>query len=264
MKFTFATILAAALLSACGASNETATGQAKSSETKPVATVIDDTPVEPLQIGGAVTALRTDKDLSDPENAAWRDAQEYRMDLSLAPPVHPSINLRYDPGTAAMPVFLRAASDGDKLFLRLRWPDGSNNSSTGRTDFADGAAVQFSLGDAATTSFMMGAANGPVNIWYWKAGLAQAQNLAAGGFGSTTPLDQAGLASSSIYREKGEWVVVFSRPLAQSGEHQVKLDNGTANLALALWQGDQKQRDGLKHVTMGWVSLQTIQMEPAS
>ena len=108
------------------------------------------------------------------------------------------------------------------------------------------------------------ATNGPVNIWYWKAGLTQAQNLAAGGFGSTTTLDQAGLVSSSIYREQGEWVVVFSRPLIQPGEHQVQLDSGSASLALALWQGDQKQRDGLKHVTMGWVSLQTIQMEPAS
>ena len=263
MKSTIPIILAIALISACGSPDQATPEQAETNAA-PAPVIIDDTPVEPLQIGGTITALQSTVDLSDPDNASWRDAQEYRMDLGLAPPVHQSINLRYDPATAATPVFLRAASDGNRLYLRLRWPDDSNNSSTGRTDFADGAAVQFSLGDAASTSFMMGAANGPVNIWYWKAGLAHAQNLAAGGFGSTTPLDQAGLTSSSIYRDKGEWVVVFSRPLTQSGEHQVRLDNGTASLALALWQGDRKQRDGLKHVTMGWVSLQTEQTEPAS
>jgi DMSO reductase family type II enzyme heme b subunit len=50
---------------------------------------------------------------------------------------------------------------------------------------------------------------------------------------------------------------VFSRPLKEEGDHQARLDGDTANLAFALWQGDQKQRDGLKHVSMGWVSLQT-------
>ncbi|NCF20441.1 MAG: dimethylsulfide dehydrogenase, partial [Haliea sp.] len=80
---------------------------------------------------------------------------------------------------------------------------------------------------------------------------------AAGGFGGTTRVGQAGLVSRSSYREGGEWVVVFSRPLKEEGDHQARLDGDTANLAFALWQGDQKQRDGLKHVSMGWVSLQT-------
>jgi dimethylsulfide dehydrogenase subunit gamma len=175
--------------------------------------------------------------------------------------------LRYDPTTAAIPVFLRTATDGKKLYLRMRWSDASQNTATARTDFADGAAVQFALGDAATTSFMMGAPNGPVNIWYWKAGQKQAQNLAAGGFGSTTRLEPGGLTSNGVYRSDGEWVVVFSRPLAQDGEHQVQLGNMQASLAFALWQGDQRQRDGLKHVSMGWVSLadnEPAAAEPAS
>lgn len=257
MKSAIAIILAVTLISACDSPDQATPAQAETNVV-PAPAVIDDTPVQPLQIGGSVTTLKTTVDLSDPDNATWRDAQEYRMELSLAPPVHQSVNLRYNPIAAALPVFVRAANDGNKLFLRLRWPDETNNSSTGRTEFADGAAVQFALGDAASTSFMMGAANGPVNIWYWKAGLAQAQNLAAGGFGSTTELDQGGLASSSIYREQGEWVVVFSRPLAQAGEHQVDLTDNQVSAAFALWQGAQRQRDGLKHVSMGWVSLEPV------
>ena len=259
MKNIIATALIAATVSACGSSEPDAPDQPSAPPEKAAAVVIDDTPVEALAIGGSVRMLVTDEDLQDPENSRWREAQEYGMELGMAPPVHQSINLRYDPTTPPVPVFLRAATDGNKLYLRLRWPDDSENTSTARTDFADAAAVQFALGDAATTSFMMGAPDGTVNIWYWKAGQEQAQNLAAGGFGSTTRLDPAGLVSSSTFRDNGEWVIVFSRNLDETGEHLVRLGTVPANLALALWPGDQRQRDGLKHVSMGWVTL-----EPAS
>jgi DMSO reductase family type II enzyme heme b subunit len=203
-----------------------------------------------------VELLQTDAELGSPDSEAWRHAREYQMDLGLAPPVHPSINLRHDPARAPMRIYLRAASDGNKLYLRLRWPDASRDAAAGRSDFADAAAVQFALEAGEATSFMMGAPNGPVNIWYWQAGNDRAQNLAAGGFGSTTRLAPGALGVSSLYRDKGEWVVVFSRPLTQNGEHEVHLENLQANMSFALWQGEDGQRDGLKHVSMGWVSLQ--------
>jgi len=253
MKNTVALLLCAAMLAGCGSSDPAAPTVKKSA---PAAAVIDDTPVEALQIGGSIGLLQASGDLRDPQAARWREAQEYSMDLGMAPPVHQSINLRLEADTAPQPIYIRAASDGERLFLRLRWPDASENTASTRTDFADGVAVQFALGDPATTSFMMGASTGPVNIWYWKAGQDHAQNLAAGGFGSTTRLDTAGLESASLFRENGEWVVVFSRPLKQNGDHLVNLESGTASVAFALWQGDQRQRDGLKHVSMGWVSLE--------
>jgi DMSO reductase family type II enzyme heme b subunit len=151
---------------------------------------------------------------------------------------------------------LRAASDGEKLYLRLRWSDTSQDIATSREQFSDGAAVQFALGGGPSTSYMMGATTTPVNIWYWKAGSDEAQNLAAGGFGSTTRLDKGQLSASSVYRDGGEWVVVFSRPLTQMGEHQIDLTQDSLSIALALWQGDAKQRDGLKHTSPGWITLQ--------
>lgn len=256
MKNTIASLLCTALLVGCDSSEP---------ETPPVsapapveAVVIDDTPITPLQIGGSISLLQDSGELQDPLAPGWRKAQEYSMELTMAPPVHQSINLRYDPAAEPQAVYIRAASNGKKLYLRLRWPDASQNTATTRSDFADGVAVQFALDNAAgsTTSFMMGAADTPVNIWYWKAGESQAQNLAAGGFGSTTTLAPSGLQSTSAYRASGEWVVVFSRPLFQVGDHLVNLESGTASAAFALWQGDQRQRDGLKHVSMGWVSLE--------
>lgn len=267
MKNVNSLYLLAVLVTACGSPEKEAPVSSSAEPATPVPVIIDNTPVTALQVGGTMLALQTDADLGDPENSAWRDAQEYRMELAMAPPVHQSVNLRYDATAAAVPVFLRAAKDGKNLYLRMRWADASENMSTSRTDFADGAAVQFDLRDAtaegtSSTSFMMGATDGPVNIWYWKAGQAQAQNLAAAGFGSTTQLEPAGLQASSVYRKDGEWVVVFRRSLQQDGDYQVQL-SPAVNMAFALWQGDEKQRDGLKHVSMGWVSLQAPDTERA-
>jgi len=218
--------------------------------------VVDDTPVEALQAGGTVSLLhKAGANFSSPDDPAWRDAQEYSMDLDLAPPVHASINLRHDPGAPATPVKIRAASDGKSLYLRLRWDDSTQNITTSRDEFADGVAVQFALEGGDTTSYMMGAPSAPVNIWYWKAGSDGAQNLAAGGFGSTTQLEPGQLTVNSTYKESGEWVVVFSRPLSQEGDHQADLNSDSVLIALALWQGDKRQRDGLKHVSPGWITL---------
>ena len=77
---------------------------------------------------------------------------------------------------------------------------------------------------------------------------------ACAGFGSTTRLPAGELVANAEYTD-GEWSVVFSRPIAAPGEHQVALDQGAVSVALALWQGAGEQRDGLKHVSMGWVTV---------
>jgi len=250
-----------ALIAACNASEKDVPALEISVKTDIPAKIIDNTPVTALALGGSIRALKTDADLGNPENAVWREAQEYSMQLGMAPPVHPSINLRYDATAASVPVFLRAATDGNNLYLRMRWADDSENTATSREDFADGAAVQFALGDVATTSFMMGAANGPVNIWYWKAGQPQAQNLAAGGFGSTTLLDKQVVTANAAYgtaeaTETNEWTVVLSRSLSEGGEFLADLTPGAVQpLAFAVWDGANSQRDGDKRASTGWIKV---------
>ena len=221
---------------------------------------IDSGPTTDLELGASLPVSVSDSELlSQTHNSAWAEIPAYTVKLTLAPPVHPSVNLRYSPDTPPRSLQLRAASNGETLYLRLHWRDGSENLSTSRTEFADGVAVQFALGAGQTTSFMMGGPAQPVNIWYWKAGSNGAENLAAAGFGSTTPLDEQPVSASSHYAN-GHWTVVLSRALATPGEHQADL-NSSVPIALALWQGETGQRDGLKHVTMGWIDLQPAAIE---
>lgn len=217
--------------------------------------IIDDTPAVEIKVGDSIDLhTKAGANYTEPNAPAWRDVQEYRIDLSLAPPVHPSVNLRYQASAPTVPISIRTASDGARFYIRLRWQDSSQNITTSRSDFADAVAVQFALNGATSTPYLMGSPSAPVNIWYWKAGTEEAENLAAGGFGSTSRLPLTDLSVSSEYRRDGEWVVVFSRPIDVDGKHQMPLTNDKpAAISLAVWQGAEQQRDGLKHVTQGWL-----------
>lgn len=65
-------------------------------------------PSLPVEIGKpiALTIVGSDSDLNNPEAASWREIQEYAVDLMMAPPVHPSVNLRYDPAAAPLKIGL--------------------------------------------------------------------------------------------------------------------------------------------------------------
>jgi DMSO reductase family type II enzyme heme b subunit len=142
----------------------------------------------------------------------------------------------------------------------MRWRDDSYDTATTSNQFRDAAAVQFSLGDD-NTSYLMG--TGPqeaVNIWYWPGDGGAVQNLAAGGYGSTTILPTQTVSGQGHYEnndgDPNEWAVVMSRPLEVGGDYEASFRRLEVPVAFAVWQGSDGQRDGLKHVSDGWVMLQ--------
>ncbi len=197
-----------------------------------------------------------DAKLADPNDPGWYQITEYVAETAWAPPVHPSVNLRFNAAAPTEPVNFRIARDEERLYLRVRWSDGSNNQVNAFDRFADAAAVQFALDGGNATPYTMGEPSAPVNIWYWRAGDDTAQNLAAGGFGSTTRLKTADVSAGAAYDDTndGEWTVVFSRSLSAAGEYQAKfLATDDIHLTLAVWQGADAQRDGRKRTTIGWI-----------
>ena len=197
---------------------------------------------------------------NDPDDAIWERVPEYQVQLSSAAPVHPSIALRTKVDAEPLSLYFSAISDRDRLYIKLRWVDGNRNTATRTNQFRDGAAVQFALSGGDATSYLMGSADMPVNIWYWKSDSNSAQNLGAGGFGSTTILPEQSVSAASHYRlsrmeKDNEWIVVMSRPLNAGGDYTVTLDGTLQPLAFAVWQGAKQQRDGSKRVSQGWIKL---------
>ena len=200
--------------------------------------------------------LRT---VNDPDDIIWQRLPEYRGAMSPAPAVHPSVELRVNYDADVSYLNMTLAKTSERLYVRLRWVDDTKDTITAFDRFRDGAAVQFSMGDDYT-SYMMG--DGPesaVNIWYWRSGKDEVQNLAAGGPGSTTILDEQPVSGASQYinndGDPNEWTVVMSRPLEAEGAHNVSFDRELVPMAFALWQGSEKERDGFKRVSDGWILL---------
>ena len=201
---------------------------------------------------------------NDPDDLIWDRVPTYRTHLLQAPPVHQSVTLRFDEGaTRGKHVKFQVARTDERLYIRLRWKDSTEDRSTTVDDFRDGVAVQYALKEV-DTSYMMGSGpDNPVNIWYWRADQQNIENLAAGGFGSTTLLEQQTVSGAASYVKKritadNEWHVVMSRPLKAVDKFDVNFERKTpVPMAFAVWQGSEKERDGNKRVTHTWILLDT-------
>ncbi|MEO1677841.1 MAG: ethylbenzene dehydrogenase-related protein [Pseudomonadota bacterium] len=196
---------------------------------------------------------------NDPDDIIWERLPEYRVHMAPAPAVHPSVELRVDYDDPGYYVYLQLARTSERLYVRMRWRDDTHDGTTSRDRFGDAAAVQFSLGDDATSYLMGTGPQEPVNIWYWRGDGSPVQNLAAGGYGSTTILPTQSVTGAGHYEENtgdpNEWAVVMSRPLAVSGDYEVSFRRYEVPAAFAVWQGSDQQRDGFKHVSNGWIIL---------
>ncbi|MDP5220196.1 dimethylsulfide dehydrogenase [Ruegeria sp. 2205SS24-7] len=197
--------------------------------------------------------------VNDPDDIIWERLPEYRVSMSPAPAVHESVELRVNYEAEPSFLYMTLARTSERFYVRLRWVDDTPNAATAFDKFRDGAAVQFALG-SDDTSYVMG--DGPdsaVNIWYWLPGGNTVQNLAAGGPGSTTVLDEQPVSGDSQYinneGDPNEWTVVMSRPIQSEGAHNASLTRDTVPIAFAVWQGADKERDGLKRVSDGWILL---------
>jgi DMSO reductase family type II enzyme heme b subunit len=189
-------------------------------------------------------------------DALWQNVKMYQIDLALAPPVHQSITLRQSTAAQPAPLNFQVTQDSQNFYIRLSWQDDSENKVHAFEKFADSAAIQFAIKGKDTTSFMMGSPDAPVNIWYWNAAKAQTQNLAAGGFGTLSPTEQQVVSTQASY-QNNHWSVVFSREKAITGDYQVDLSKQDIDVVFATWQGNTKQRDGLKATSGNWITLST-------
>lgn len=223
--------------------------------------------VKEIHAGETVHAARLPghvylRDVNDPDSIVWDRIPTYRTFLTAAPPVHRSTALRFNP-KEGQNLYFQVARTAERLYVRLRWQDPTKNRKTTVNEFRDGAAVEFAL-HGVDTSYMMGSGpRKPVNIWYWHPDHDEVEDLAAGGYGSTTSLPQQSVSGQSTYHveqnsSNNEWHLVMSRKFDSPGEYQVSLQKGVIPVAFAVWQGADGQRDGDKRVSNGWILVDVV------
>jgi DMSO reductase family type II enzyme heme b subunit len=161
-------------------------------------------------------------------------------------------------------VDLTALHDGTNLAFRFEWASPTESRSPSDNDmFPDAAAVLLPVADDASV-MTMGAPGAPVNAWYWRADDERGRNVIAEGIGSSRTADLTAVRTTSQWKD-GRWQVVITRAMrVESSEPVAALAPGDATgFAVAVWDGSNAERAGIKAFSGDWQELQIDALQTA-
>jgi DMSO reductase family type II enzyme heme b subunit len=162
-------------------------------------------------------------------------------------------------------VEVSALHNGEVLAFRLEWRDASENRDVEDNDrFPDAAAVLLPAGPGAPL-VSMGAPGAPVNAWYWRADSdTQGRQVLAEGIGTSRTPDLSRVRTHGVWKG-GRWSVVIARALRVEGsEPYAQLAPGaTTQFAVAVWEGSNGERGGIKSFSGQWQPLRLAPVAPS-
>ncbi|MFB6123029.1 MAG: ethylbenzene dehydrogenase-related protein [Haloferacaceae archaeon] len=208
------------------------------------------TAVGPAVVGGRpayeipVREVDDGTQFTDPTAETWLNVSSVEVPLESAPSSAPNAsNVTVDS------LHVRAVRTDGELYLRLSWPDSSENrTASAPRQFADKVAVEMPVNTSARPPIAMGSTSNAVNVWVWD-GAAGTQELLAGGPGTTTRFPNATVRANATYRD-GRWAVVFHRDLRVDGANRTDVQfESDLNVAFAVWNGGNMERAGRKSVS---------------
>lgn len=211
-------------------------------------------------------AKRIDADastLSDPEAGIWSKLVSRKVALVPAPAALQ--NSKYILGKWNDGEFghlsalgLQALHNGTEIAFRLEWEcEQRSDAPIDNHQFADAAALLFPLSEGSP--LMMGAEGAAVNLWYWRADRPKsARNNVATGIGtSRLTLNGPEILTQAVHRH-GRWFMVFRRTLTAPPQaiETTSFESGQSHrLAVAVWNGANAERAGLKAFSPEWVEF---------
>ena len=181
--------------------------------------------------------------LGSPTAAGWRSVGSEEVSLGAIPlGLQPTAYIQEAwakrPYASTSRAKVAAATDGERLYVRLEWADDAKANG----EFGDAAAAVLGDGEVKT----LGSQERPVGLWYWQNGRSEAlaiESRGPGVFKRTSP----GTVTASAALEGGRWAVVLSGPAdaAKSGK-----------VGVVVWNGTNEERAGLGAVSQGWLGLE--------
>jgi DMSO reductase family type II enzyme heme b subunit len=200
--------------------------------------------------------------LLDPDSKPWRAESDETLSLTGTPAgMQPTAAIRVAwtgrrIGTVEQ-VNVRALHNGEALAFRLEWESAQESASIDDNDvFPDGAAIALPASEDAPL-VVMGAPGAPVNAWYWRADQAEgAREISAEGLGTSKPVPGSRIRANGIWKD-GRWRVVLARPLqgADSPGAAQLTPGSETGFGVAIWDGSNQERGGLKSFSGDWLPL---------
>ena len=105
----------------------------------------------------------------------------------------------------------------------------------------------------------MGSKGAPVNAWLWKADEPEPFDVVAEGYATSQrrTAEASGLKASAAHA-RGHWVLVLQRPLVVDGVFVSLAGDEDVGIALAIWEGANKERAAQKSVSGDFVPLEGL------
>lgn len=184
--------------------------------------------------------------LADPAATAWQSLDHVRVALApVALQDQPTEYIRtawtdrsYGQTAEAE---VKAASDGERLFLRIEWADDP----APNREFQDAVSAMFPANGSGVLA-TMGDQEKPLVLWYWEHGRPGALRLISTGPGVFRKEPAEPVAATGALAD-GRWSVVLTGPAASASKQKV---------ALAVWNGSNDERAGLAAVSREWLPLE--------
>ncbi len=193
----------------------------------------------------------------DPLSSDWDRAPESRLELVPTPlglqPNGYIVAKWQDRDYGALEdAGFASVHDGRRILLRLTWRDGAEDRGRGE-GFPDGAALAFPVkGDPVLAE--MGSPEAPVHALHWRARDDETRSVLATGIGTSRLGPEVGAAARSRWRD-GVWHLVLSRALEETKDAAALRPGAATRIGLAVWNGRNQERAGLKAMTPDWTDL---------
>ncbi len=173
--------------------------------------------------------------------------------LSLQPTAYIRVSWENRAYGAVEQAALQAVHDGTRMAFRLDWAASAPNSGAGE-GFADAAALGFAVrGDPVLTE--MGSNQAPMHMLYWSALRSGVRSIGAAGIGSSIPAASCAQHAEAGWSQ-GRWRLVISRDMAGGPDISNLVAGQRFRLGLALWNGGNEERAGIKAITPDWSELE--------
>ncbi|SMB26753.1 Steroid C25 dehydrogenase gamma subunit [Sterolibacterium denitrificans] len=208
------------------------------------------------------TSAATAEQLLDAEDAVWQQSGLESVSLQGTPwAMQPTAAIRnsweHKKIGAVGKVELRALHNGEYLAFHLSWADANHNTSHGDNSvWPDAAAVALPLHED-TPLMTMGAPELPMAAWYWRADdKDMGYQVVAQGPGSSQIVDKT--VRTRAKWANGRWSVVIARTFKSvDSPNVIQLEPGQrSRFGIAIWEGGQQERGGLKAYSGDWLPLE--------
>lgn len=165
---------------------------------------------------------------------------------------------------------IQAMHNDQEIAFRLVWDDRTESKPgerEGMETFVDAVALQFPstpLQGSERPYFLMGDANHPTDLWYWRNDPGTVVKVQTTGSQSFQPGESTGGVTGQGRFDDGQYRLVLKRALrTKDAEKEVQFQVGVFQpFSMTVWDGSNGEQGGGKRAVMAWYNLY-LEPEPS-